>query len=209
MTRRFRAGLVVEKVGREHLILCQHSGEVHRLLPDFHDTVEALASGQNVSQFTRQLSALDELGLLDADTPKAPTRRQAVAGFAGLIGAGVVSLALPTAAQASSLTLFDNNSVFNWRRPDGSADEISLYNKFLDLDADIFTDGSAWRLTAVTQDGASIGTATAEVGDVSAGELVFVLSAPEPLVENGDTLRGTLSGPRGLTSNPFDIFSQF
>ena len=199
MKRKFRPGVVVERIGSEVLILCETTGETHRLAPEFSHTVDALLAGEDASKFRDQLATLDELGLLEVGSRVTPSRRQAVAGFAGLIGAGAVTLALPTAALASSPSFFVNNTTFFWgdTKPPGGFDVGNLQS----LDANIFALGSSWTITVDT--GTNVRTDTKTVISANGG-LFLLFSFPGTTLTSGQVLLGRLAG-RGLTSNEFQI----
>lgn len=181
------------------LILCETTGETHRLAPEFSDTVDALLADKDASQFEVQISTLEGLGLLEVGSQVSPTRRQAVTGFAALIGAGAVTLALPTAALASSPSFFVNNTTFFWA-PDGTGG--FQVGNLQSLDANIFADGSFWTITVDT--GTDVGTAAATVTDDGSGGLFIVFDFPGATLTSGLVLLGRLAG-RGLTSNQFQI----
>ena len=204
MKRKFRPGVLVERIGTEVLILCETTGETHRLAPEFSDTVDALLAGKDASKFEVQISTLEGLGLLEVGSQVSPTRRQAVTGFAGLIGAGAVTLALPTAALASSASFAVSNSLFGWAdgaRAGGVGFEVG---NIAVLDSSIFTLGSSWTITVDT--GSDIGTATDTVQDDGAGGLLLAFDFPGAALSSGTglVLLGRLAG-RGLTSNQFQI----
>ena len=198
MKRKFRPGVVVERIGSEVLIFCETTRETHRLAPEFSDTVDALLAGKDASQFREQLSTLDELGLLEVESRVTPSRRQAVAGFAGLIGAGAVTLALPTAALASSPSFFVNDTTFVWANGGGGFQVGSL----LSLDPNIFALGSSWTITVDT--GTDVRTATEDVIDIGGLFLPFTFVGDPLTSGTGLVLLGRLAG-RGLTSNQFQI----
>ena len=191
--------MVVEKVGNDFLVLCGKNGVAHRLPSSFQKPIDALLAGEDVSGYKEEIRILDQFGLLDASKKLMPSRRQAVSGFTGLLGAGVATIALPTAAFASSATFFVSNTAFLWRSDGAGGFDIGDAGP---LNATIFTVGSSWTITVET--GSDTATATAVVVAVG-GESGLVFNFPGATLASGLVLLGRLSGPGGATSNQFQI----
>ena len=205
MIRHFESGVVVEKVGDNFLVLSQENGVAHSFPLSFQQPIDALISGKDVSAFKEEIRMLDQLGLLNPEEKLMPSRRQAVAGFTGILGAGVATIALPTAAFASSATFFVNNTTFQWDDGDVNSDPGFVVGSVVPLDASIFALGSSWTITVDT--GTDIGTATATVQETIAPERDLLFDFPGAPLSPGTglVLLGRLSGPGGLTSNQFQI----
>lgn len=201
MRRRFETGVLVERVGDHYFILVPHSGEVHKLSSDFRGVVEALLAGQNTSQFGDHILALDELGLLQDNEKPSPTRRRVLSGLVGAIGVGVVTVALPSAAVASSPTFFVNDTTFFWLDSvDREGFDVGNLNP---LDPKIFAIGSLWSLTVSAGSLTFKETANVIVG--GDGEAFLLFSLEGERLTPGRRLSGRLSGPRGQQSNVFRI----
>ena len=202
--RQFKSDVVVERVGNDVLILCQATGQAHRLDSEFSDTVDALLTGKDASPFQQQISTLDELGLLQAESRGTPSRRQAVAGFAGLIGAGAATLALPSAAFAASPSFFVNNSTFQWADGDADGNPGFEVGDVVALDTAIFPVGSSWTITVDTRSGIRTATETVRTDGAGGTSLIFNFTGGPLATGTGLILLGSLSG-RGLTSNRFQV----
>lgn len=100
---RLRQTLWIEGVGDEVLILDAPDKVVHRLFGSAADAARRLNAGESIDPYDPGLLELREAGLID-DTSGSPTRRSVLATGAMVLGAGVVSVALPPAAAASSVT---------------------------------------------------------------------------------------------------------
>jgi hypothetical protein len=114
--RRFRGGLLTERIGDEVIVIDQDSGRAHCLsgvaaaiwheCDGTHDVTQlADLSGTTAAPIDAALTELDELGLLEyvAEQSRGLTRRT-VARRAITVGTGVLvlSVALPTVASAAS-----------------------------------------------------------------------------------------------------------
>jgi hypothetical protein len=114
--RRFRGGLLTERIGDEVIVIDQDSGRAHCLsglaaaiwdrCDGTHDATRlAELSGSTAAPVEAALAELDGLGLLEpaAEQPQGLTRRT-VARRAIKVGTGalVLSVALPTVASAAS-----------------------------------------------------------------------------------------------------------
>jgi hypothetical protein len=114
--RRFREGLLIERIGDELIVIDQDSGRAHCLsglaaaiwegCDGTHDVTQlAELSGATAVPTEAALAELDELGLLQDIAQQLPgLTRRTVAHRAIKVGAGalVLSVALPTVASAAS-----------------------------------------------------------------------------------------------------------
>lgn len=212
VTRKLAYGIIVEQVGEEFLLLRSETAEAHRLPPEFRELIEALLTGQDTSAFPEQMSILDELGVLEANTSSHLSRRGVVAGMAGVVGAGAASLALPATAVASSPTpptptFFVSDTLFDWL--------YSNVSKRLEIIASALPDppfaaGSTWTLTLdpATRGDGTVVTFLEKTETVGISFDLFLFFAfPEVPDFSGEpiVLSGRLSSPDGDLSNQFNI----
>ena len=186
--------------------------------PEFRELIEALLTGQDTSAFPEQMSILDELGVLEANTSSRPSRRRVVAGMAGVMGAGAASLALPAAAVASSPTpptptFFVSDTLFDWLYSTVGSGQMEIINPSLALPNPPVSMGSTWTLTlepATLGDGTVVTflEKTENVSDPDLDgrlELFFTFPETPNFAGQGIVLSGRLSSPDGDLSNQFNI----
>lgn len=126
-------GVVVEKTADTLLFLDSTSGEVTSV-PDTGLTLKSTPSPHIIVTSTGNQSAraLVDKGLAVAESVESrrmPSRRSVVAGGAFAVGAGLASLALPTVATASSVSLPLRTGEWDWEPQAG--DPPSSYNIYI------------------------------------------------------------------------------
>lgn len=103
-------GVVVERVG-DDFVATDSSGQVVLLSGRAGSAMACfLDAPTQLSDTDAQL--LVSAGVLESVTPHTVSRRQLVAGGAGAVGAGIVALALPSAAHAASVITLDSADVW-------------------------------------------------------------------------------------------------
>ncbi len=200
MIRKFRDDIVVERVGEEYVILSRLDGVVHRLSSVSQEAVDALLLGHDVSGFESDIATLDGLGLLQTEGRATVSRRQAVAGLAGVVGAGVVTVALPTAAFASSQDgPLITDTTFGWSNStDLHNPEFEIVNNIDLAPLGIFVDGAQWEISFSNLDGVE----RSRTGIVQDGNSNLPFSGGDFVgltITEGAVLEATLVGPEGQT----------
>ena len=141
-TFRLAEDVLIERLGEEFLVMPADSAESLRLAGEAATVVHVLLeNGRSAMPKTDALSELLAAGIVKTHDGAGPSRRSLLKTGAIGVGAGVASLALPTAASAASVTYVDVtgewgvnlvpssgaaffNQVFDW--PDGLGDATDL-----------------------------------------------------------------------------------
>lgn len=105
-----RAGLVLESVGDELLVLDTETGAIHRLLPEAAQYLRMVERGEIATDIraSQTLHDLIDAGLIEvpptSEGPHGLTRRQMLGVAAATVGAvSVITAALPSAAAAATV----------------------------------------------------------------------------------------------------------
>ena len=98
---RLAAGLVVESVGEDLLILLPGARDVVRITGSAAEVVRALEAGNPIDSYAPSVSELKSLGIVSLGSGL--SRRGLVRGSAVGLGAAVAVLAMPNVAAASSI----------------------------------------------------------------------------------------------------------
>lgn len=167
------AGLVVETVGEDLLVLVPRSAEAIRLTGSAAEIVSALQAGGSVSDATPGVDELKALGIVTVGSGL--SRRVLLRG--GAIGLGSVAavLAMPTAAAASSVggsggggTVINKTLVRGTVSADDDVTEFSVDG--------VTGSGSVTVLAVVVGDGS--GPQPTATGVASGSTITFTLSSP-------------------------------
>ena len=184
MRATFNKGVVVEFVGHDILVLDSDHQTVHTFPHGYLGTVNALSKSKRVPN-ADQFAELDRLGLV-ATVPGQPVSRRALFVGAGALGA---TLALPTAAFASSETFFVGDDVFVW------GNDYVRSKELVPEPASVLTFLSTWTITV---------NGVSKTAQVRPDGMTFFGFQFE-LLEPGTILSGRLSHSNGELSNLFSI----
>jgi hypothetical protein len=102
---RLRQGISCERVGDSWLVLCDRDGVVHSLTGSAATVIDCVTTGQPVpSDCDDAVATLVDAGILTPDTGW--SRRKVLAAGGAAAAIGMVTLTLPTAAMAASVSPF-------------------------------------------------------------------------------------------------------
>ncbi len=147
---------MVEQVGSDVLISLSPHREVFRVSTPESQLLLSIRDGHGVLEGTESLKYLLSRGLVEDASQL--TRRSALIGAGSVVGAGILSLALPTPAMASSTTeITVSDTAFTWEESGARTDPEgnSWVNGFWSLEGSLsnsapFAAGDQWTMEVAT-----------------------------------------------------------